>query len=326
MSAISAQHLKRYYRIVRKMPGLSGSLKSLIYRQYETVKAVDDVSFEIEEGELIAFIGPNGAGKTTTLKTLSGLLYPTSGRVTILGHQPFKRDYVFLKKISLVSGQKMQLWWDLPPIETFLLNKAIYEIPDKKFTETLHDLAELLEVAELLQTPTKKLSLGQRMKCELIAGMLYNPKVIFLDEPTIGLDVVMQQKMRDFIKEYNQKYQASIILTSHYMQDVQELCKRVIMIDHGKVAFDGLLHDITHQYGQTRTIKISFNQKIGIQQLHRFGKIIKSENPYFEIETTRDRSADVTQQLLTNFHINDLSIVETPVEEIIRTLFTKNHE
>lgn len=327
MPAISVNHLKKYYKVAKKQPGLAGSFKSLIIRNYETVKAVDDITFEIEEGELVGFIGPNGAGKTTTLKTLSGLLYPTSGTVNVLGYKPYKRDHHYLKKLSFVSGQKIQLWWDLPPMETYLLNKAIYEIPDKKFHETLHDLIDLLDVRDLMNKQVKKLSLGQRMKCELIASMLHTPKVVYLDEPTIGLDVVMQQKIRDFIKEYNQKYNATILLTSHYMQDVQELCKRVIIIDHGKLVYDGLLASITKQFETKKTIKITFDKKINSQDLKQCGSILKSENPYFELEVPKEKIPETTQYLLKHFTTTDLSIADTPIEDIIRSIFTsQDHE
>ena len=206
MALISVSHLKKYYRVYKKEPGLSGSLKSLFHRKYEDVKAVNNVSFDIKEGELVGFIGPNGAGKTTTLKVLSGLLYPTSGKVSVLGFIPFDRQPQFQKQFSLVMGQKNQLWWDLPALDSFLLNKEIYEIPTQQFNQTLAELVKMLDLGEVLKVQVRKLSLGQRMKCELVAALLHLPKVLFLDEPTIGLDVVMQQKIRDFIKGYNQKY------------------------------------------------------------------------------------------------------------------------
>ncbi|MBI3559248.1 ATP-binding cassette domain-containing protein, partial [Candidatus Gottesmanbacteria bacterium] len=229
MPTIIVSHLSKYYQVHQKEPGLGGSIKSLFRRKYYDVKAVDDVSLEIGEGELVGFIGPNGAGKTTTLKTLSGLLYPTKGEVSVLGYTPWKRQPEFQKQFALVMGQKNQLWWDLPAIESFILNKEIYEVQDERYQRMLADLADLLEVKDLLKVQVRKLSLGERMKMELIAALIHSPKVLFLDEPTIGLDVVAQKKMRDFIKIYNQKYQATIILTSHYMDDVKELCQRIII-------------------------------------------------------------------------------------------------
>jgi ABC-2 type transport system ATP-binding protein len=218
MATISVKGLSKYYQVHQKEPGLSGSIKSLFNRKYYDVKAVDDISFEIGEGELVGFIGPNGAGKTTTLKTLSGLLYPTQGEVSVLGYTPWKRQAEFQKQFALVMGQKNQLWWDLPAIESFILNKEIYEVPKAQYEQTLEELSTLLDVKALLKVQVRKLSLGERMKMELIAALIHSPKVLFLDEPTIGLDVVAQKKMRDFVKAYNLKYKATIILTSHYME------------------------------------------------------------------------------------------------------------
>lgn len=248
MAIISARNLTKEYRIYKKEAGLAGAVKSFFKRTYETKTAVETVSFEIGEGELIGFIGPNGAGKTTTLKMLSGLLYPTSGSVTVLGHTPFDRKPAFLKQISLVMGQKNQLWWDLPPMDTFLLNKEIYEIPDREFKQRVEELSVLLDVKDILHVQVRKLSLGQRMKCELMAALLHQPKILFLDEPTIGLDVVVQHKLRSFIKEYNKKYKATILLTSHYMRDVRQLCDRVIVIDFGRIIYDGSLDKLMEKY------------------------------------------------------------------------------
>ena len=224
MAVISVNKLQKFYKVHQKEPGLAGSIRSLFKRKYYDVKAVDGVSFEINEGELVGFIGPNGAGKTTTLKVLSGLLYPTAGDVSVLGYTPWDRKPAFQKQFSLVMGQKNQLWWDLPAIESFILNKEIYEVPDAQYKQTLDELDTLLDVSDVLKVQVRKLSLGQRMKMELIAALIHSPKILFLDEPTIGLDVVMQKKMRDFIKQYN-KFNATIILTSHYMDDVKELCQ-----------------------------------------------------------------------------------------------------
>ncbi len=227
-----------------------GSVKSLVKREHFDVPAVKSVSFDIEEGELIGFIGPNGAGKTTTLKMLSGLIYPSGGEVSVLGYKPFDRKKEFLRQISLVMGQKNQLWWDLPPMDTFLLNKEIYEISDIDFKERVEELSDLLDVKDILQVQVRKLSLGQRMKCELMAALMHQPKILFLDEPTIGLDVVVQQRLRHFITEYNKKHKATIILTSHYMQDVKQLCDRVIVINYGGLIYDGRLSDLTTKYAK----------------------------------------------------------------------------
>lgn len=252
---IKAQRLKKFYRVYKKEPGLVGSLKSLVKRKHDEVKAVSDISFEIKKGELVGFIGPNGAGKTTTLKCLSGLLYPDSGKISVLDFKPWDRQPEFLKQIAFIMGQKGQLWWDLPPIETFSLNKEIYEIPEAEYQRTLKELVDLLEIKDLLKVQVRKLSLGERMKCELVASLLHSPQVLFLDEPTIGLDIVMQKKIRDFIKDYNARHQATIILTSHYMTDVQELCKRVIIIDKGKIVFDGKITEVLKKYAKYKTLK-----------------------------------------------------------------------
>lgn len=299
-----------------------GTLKSLVKRKYEEVKAVDDVTFRIAEGELVGFIGPNGAGKTTTLKCLSGLLYPNSGFISVLGFTPWDRRSNFLKQIAFVMGQKNQLWWDLPPMETFLLNKEIYEISDSKFKKTLGELVELLEVKDVLKIQTRKLSLGQRMKCELIAALLHQPKVLFLDEPTIGLDVVMQKKIRDFIKEYNRKCESTIILTSHYMGDIQELAKRVIIIDKGKIVFDGQLEEITKKYADHKLVSVIFSKKVERKDLKKIGKIKAFSFPKASLMIKKGAVSLAASELLKKFPIEDLNIEEPPIEDIIRELFT----
>lgn len=322
MSVISVKNLKKYYQVHKKEPGLIGSIKSLFKREYEDVKAVDGISFSIEEGELIGFIGPNGAGKTTTLKCLSGLLYPTSGKLSVLGFNPWNRKHEFLKQISLVMGQKNQLWWDLPPIETFILNKEIYEVPEKEFKKVLDDLVDLLEVRDILNVQVRKLSLGQRMKCELIAALLHSPRVLFLDEPTIGLDVVMQKKMRDFIKIYNQKYKASIILTSHYMGDVKELCQRVIIIDKGRIIFDGALKEIIERYADHKVIKVVFSKEIDSKKLEKIAQVKEYNYPSAVFVIKRGATNAAAAELLKNFPIADLNIEEPSIEDIIREVFT----
>lgn len=322
MVLISVKNLKKYYQVHQKEPGLMGSLKSLFNRQYKSVKAVNNISFSINEGELVGFIGPNGAGKTTTLKCLSGLLYPTSGELSVLNFNPWHRKHEFLKQIALVMGQKNQLWWDLPAMETFLLNKEIYEIPDQKFKKVLADLVDLLDVKEVLKVQVRKLSLGQRMKCELIAALLHSPKVLFLDEPTIGLDVVMQKKMRDFIKAYNQKYKASIILTSHYMGDVQQLCQRVIIIDHGQILFDGNLSEIVKKYADHKLLKVVFNEKVDQKKLKKIGKVKEYQFPQAVLTVKRKVSNSAAAQLLKSFPVADLNIEEPSIEDIIREVFT----
>jgi ABC-2 type transport system ATP-binding protein len=322
MSIIEVKHLKKYYQVHKKEPGLMGSIRSLFHRKYEDVKAVDKISFEIEEGELVGFIGPNGAGKTTTLKCLSGLLYPTSGSVSVLGFNPWDRKYSFLKQISLVMGQKNQLWWDLPAIESFILNREIYEIPKEGYEKTLDELTTLLEVKDILKIQVRKLSLGQRMKCELIAALLHSPRVLFLDEPTIGLDVVMQKKMRDFVKEYNRRKKSTILLTSHYMGDVKELCKRVIIIDKGKIVFDGELSEIVEKYADHKVLSVVFAKEIDPKKLAEIGEVKEFDYPRAVIYVKREASSLAAAELLQHFPVADLNVEEVPIDQIIREVFT----
>jgi ABC-2 type transport system ATP-binding protein len=259
---IEVRSLTKTFRVAHKDPGLAGALKGLFTRQYRDVHAVRDITFSIKEGELVGFLGPNGAGKTTTLKMLSGLLHPSSGEATVLGHVPWKRERDFQKQFTMVMGQRTQLWWDLPAWDSFLLNKEIYEIPKDQFEDMVNDLADLLEIKDLLDVPVKKLSLGQRMKAELACSLLHRPRVLLLDEPTIGLDVVMQQKVREFIRAYNRKWKATVLLTSHNMEDVSELCTRILLINHGQILFDGSLPDFQTHYGRlplTEAMRAAFS-------------------------------------------------------------------
>ncbi|MDP3888691.1 MAG: ATP-binding cassette domain-containing protein [bacterium] len=324
MSAIKVQQLRKIFTVNQSPSGFSGTIQSFFKRKYKEVKAVDGISFSIDEGELVGFIGPNGAGKTTTLKCLSGILYPTSGTLSVLGFTPWERNYNFLKEIALVAGQKNQLLWDLPPIETFKLNKEIYEIPDKQYRETLDQLSELLEIKEIVKTQVRKLSLGQRMKCELVAALLHRPKVLFLDEPTIGLDVVMQKKMREFIREYNHRFKASILLTSHYMDDVKELCKRVIIIDKGLIIFDGNLSEIVEKHAPHKILQVVFNEDFDLKKLDKIGEVKELNFPKATILVPREASNAAAAELLHHFPVADLNIEEVPIEDIIRQVFTGN--
>lgn len=324
MSIISVNNLKKYYWIYQKDPGFLGSLKSLFNRKYKEIKAVDGVSFEIAEGELVGFIGPNGAGKTTTLKVLSGLLYPTSGQINVLGREPFKRQKEFQVNISLVMGQKNQLWWDLPAWESFILNKEIYQIKNEEFQQTVKKLSLMLDAEDILKIQVKKLSLGQRMKCELIASLLHSPKILFLDEPTIGLDVIAQQNMRDFIKEYNKEFKATIILTSHYMGDVKELCKRVIIINEGSIIYDGLLEKIVNKFAPYKVMKIDFEKEVEPNKLKQFGKVEEFNQLQATIQVEKSEISTKTGKLLSDFDIVDLTIEDPAIEEIIREIFNQN--
>lgn len=323
MSIIAVKNLKKYYQVHQKEPGLLGAIKSLFHRKYYNVKAVDNISFDIKEGELIGFIGPNGAGKTTTLKVLSGLLYPTSGEIKVLGFEPFKRQANFQKQFSLILGQKNQLWWDLPPLESFILNKEIYEVPEEKFKKILDELSAMLNAKDILKVPVRKLSLGQRMKCELIAALIHSPRVLFLDEPTIGLDVVAQKAMRDFIKEYNKIFNATIVLTSHYMEDVKELCKRVIIINEGQILYDGLLEKIVNKFAPFKVITVDFEKEVEFEKLRDFGKVEEFDGIHAKIQINKNQISKKTSELLSKFRISDLTIEDLAIEDIIRDIFTK---
>lgn len=305
MHTIIADNLSKVYEVQKKRSGLSGSIQDLFSPVKEPKEAVKGVSFVIDEGELVGFIGPNGAGKTTTLKMLSGLLYPSGGSVRVLGNDPWKRDYEFLKQISLVMGQKNQLWWDLPAIESFNLAKDIYGIPDAQYKKTLNKLVEMLEIGDVLNVQVRKLSLGQRMKAELVAALIHSPKILFLDEPTIGLDVVMQQSMRQFLKEYNMGSDGSIILTSHYMDDVKELCKRVIIIDKGSILYDGLLSDVISKFSK-----------------HKIIEIIATNGDIKTYKVLREKVAQKAASLLKESEVVDINIKEVEIEDVIRSVFT----
>ncbi len=319
--AIVVDHLVRDFEVPDREPGLKGAVSSFFSPKKKTVNALKGISFTIQKGELVGFIGANGAGKTTTLKTLSGLLYPTSGFVSVLDHDPWERRNEFLKQISLVMGQKNQLWWDLPAIETFELNKAIYEIPQKIYEENLNELVGLLEMEKFIKTPVRKLSLGQRMRMELIAALLHRPQILFLDEPTIGLDVVAQAKVRDFIYEYNKKYGATIILTSHNMDDLTNLARRVIVIDEGKILFDGAFEELTSRFAKEKIIKATLKSDDNLSNLETIGKVRKLAFPEVIISVPRSTTAVAASELLQNFAVEDLVIEEIPIEDVVRRVF-----
>ncbi len=321
---IHVSHLSRSFRQYKKSAGLKASIKGIFHREYFNINAVDDVSFDIAPGEMVGFIGPNGAGKTTTLKMLSGLLHKSSGEINVLGFEPFKRQPEFLKSYALVMGQKSQLLWDLPPIETFELNKEIYSIDPKKYHESINYLSELLGVTEVLEVPVRKLSLGQRMKCELIASLLHQPQLLFLDEPTIGLDVVVQKKIRAFLKEYNQLHQTTVMLTSHYMEDVQELCSRVIIINQGKVVYDGDLASLIRRYANYKNLKLDFTKKVKKDDLIKFGEITHFHDGLSAtIKVPRDTHLAVASALIKKLPVDNLDIAEIGLDEVIRQIFTQ---
>lgn len=320
--SVVVEHLTKSFDVVeQRQKGFGSYIKNILYPQKKKIFALKNISFSIEPGEIVGFIGPNGAGKTTTLKILSGLLYPTSGFIQVEGFNPWNKQNVFLKKIALVMGQKNQLWWDLPAIDTLELNKAIYEIPEKEYNETLSEMASILEVGDYLNTQVRKLSLGQRMRLELIAALIHHPEVLFLDEPTLGLDVVGQQKLRDFIFEYNKKYKATIILTSHNMQDLVNLTKRVIVIDKGEIIFDGNLKKLVEEYSKEKTLKIYFSSDVDIKKLEEIGKIKRYSFPMAIITVAREQSTFAAAEILQNFPVSDITIEEESIESIIRRVF-----
>ena len=321
MPQIHVAQLAKHYQVHEKEPGLAGSLRAFVARKYRTVKAVDGVSFDIQQGEMVGFLGPNGAGKTTTLKVLSGLLYPTSGVATVMGFTPQKRQAAYLKQFTLVMGQKQQLLWDLPAIETFLVNQAIYEIPKDQYESTVKELDDLLELGPLLKKQVRKLSLGERMKCELAAALLHRPKVLFLDEPTIGLDVTMQVRIRDFVGEYNRRHGATVILTSHYMADVTALCERIVVIDKGKLLYDGNFRALIERIAPYKILKLQFTQPVTREQVAHFGNVESCDGMTAVLHVPRAKAAETASRLLNEMDVDDVNFEDPPVEDIIRDVF-----
>ena len=323
MPAITASGLTKIYRTYKKRPGLAGAVRGLFRREYEEVRAADGVSFSIEEGEFVGFLGPNGAGKTTVLKMLSGLLHPTSGDARVLGHVPWKREDALKRQFSLLMGQKNALWWDLPARESLELNRTIYGIADARFREVVGGLTEMLDVKDKLDVMVRELSLGERMKFELICALLHSPKVLFLDEPTIGLDVTSQQKVRDFLREYNRGHGIVTMLTSHYMGDIEALCPRVIIIDHGRIFFDGPLAQVIEKYATHKILGLTFGDTAA-HDLAPFGEIVEKTSHTVRLRVPRVRATEVCREVLGRFPVTDLSVEETPIEDVIRLLFAEH--
>ena len=321
---IRARELTKHFRVHKRPPGFVSAMKSLVRRKYETVKAVDGVSFTIERGERVGFLGPNGAGKTTTLKVLAGLLHPTSGEVEVEGHVPFKRETPLLEAITLVMGQKSQLIWDLPPSETYAMNRAVFDVPKAQFDKTLSELTELLDLAPLLDKPTRQLSLGERMKCELAAALLHQPTTLFLDEPTIGLDVAMQVAIRDFVRSYNQKHEATVLLTSHYMDDVVALCPRIIVIDAGVLIHDGDLRQLIKTMDPDKRVSFTLTSvPLGDDEVAKLGVLVTREGGRITLKVGEAQIPSVVGHLLGALKAADLAIEDPPLEEILRVMFGK---
>ncbi|MBL7058737.1 ATP-binding cassette domain-containing protein [Patescibacteria group bacterium] len=321
MPIITIKNLSKSFIYHKKAEGLRGSIKALFKREKLTKDAVKNISFSINKGEFVGFLGPNGAGKTTTLKMLSGILYPTHGSIIVGGHNPAKRESEFKKKISIVMGQKAQLWPSLPAIETFTLIQKMYELDENNYRNRLNELANLMDVEDILNVQVRKLSLGQRMKCELIASLLHNPKILFLDEPTIGLDIVSQKKIREFLKEYNQKFKTTIILTSHYMDDVQDLCKRLIIINDGQIGYDGSIKDIIEEYSKDKNIHVIFRNKILKRDLSKIGKVYNYEPYEAKISIPMEEANKKISLLINKFPVKDINIKDVTLEEIVEDIF-----
>jgi ABC-2 type transport system ATP-binding protein len=310
-----------HFKVHVKEAGFVGSLHSLFHRKYRQIVAVDDISFDIPAGEIIGFLGPNGAGKTTILKMMSGLLHPTSGTVSVDGHTPHQRDAAFLHRITLVMGQKQQLLWDLPASDSFLVNQAYYDIPDADYRKRLGELIELLALQRVIDKPMRTLSLGERMKCELAAALLHQPKILFLDEPTIGLDITMQQNVRDFIRDYNRLHNATVVLTSHYMGDIAALVSRVIVIDNGQLAFDGTLRDLTQRVADRKILKLHFTSLVARTALERFGVVERLDGHMATIRVERGAVPQIAGAILAEYPVEDIAIEDIPIEDVVSSLF-----
>ncbi|HEC78502.1 MAG TPA: ATP-binding cassette domain-containing protein [candidate division WOR-3 bacterium] len=316
---IEVNDLIKIYKVHKKKPGFLNSLKDFFFRKYESVVALNKISFKVEKGELLGYIGPNGAGKTTTLKILSGILYPTKGNVRIMDFVPYKRNKEFLKNIAFIMGQKSQLWWDIPAMETFLLNKEIYSIHHKAFNERLKELTELLDIGDKIHIPVRKLSLGERMKMELIASLLHAPKIIFLDEPTIGLDIIAQDVIRKFLIEYNQTHNATIILTSHYIKDIESICNRIIIVDDGQIIFDGKKEEILKTLLQESVIRIRFKKQH--TDVEKIGVVLSHNKNYYVIKIPTVKLKDVISYILQKNEVEEITIDKLQLEDAIKRIY-----
>ena len=321
MSIIAVNNLSKIYPVAIKKPGLKGTLTHFFRRTYREIKAVQDISFQIQSGEVVGFLGANGAGKTTTLKMLTGLIHPSTGEVRVANYVPFRRQPQFLRKTSLVMGQKQQLLWDLPALDSLRINAAVYNISEPVFKQRLGELAEMLGVEDKLHQPVRKLSLGERMKAELLAALLHHPQVLFLDEPTLGLDINAQVAVREFLQEYNQRYDATCLLTSHYMADITALCDRVLLIHQGQLIYDGLLDGLLDRFAPYREVKIELAQSLSAEQLADFGEIESIQGQEVRFIVPREELTATISRILAQLQVQDLSVSDPPIEEIIGRLF-----
>ena len=323
-SVISISKLAKHYQVPEREAGLKAAAKGLFKRTYKNVKAVDGISFDIQPGEVVGFLGPNGAGKTTTLKMLSGLLHPTSGELSVLGYEPAKRNHDYLRQITLVMGNRNQLSWDLPALDSFDLQRAIYGIPTEEFKRTRDEFIALLDLKELVQKPVRNLSLGERMKMEIVGALLHKPKILFLDEPTLGLDVTMQKRIRSFIAEYNKRYGATVLLTSHYMADVEALCKRVIVIHHGQLLFDGDLAALVQKFSAFKTVAFDIDNPN--QDFSQYGDVVSIDGLHVTLRVPKEKTSAVTTRLLSDLAVDDLTVEATPIEDVIESVFSVKKE
>ncbi|MDM9381401.1 ATP-binding cassette domain-containing protein [Chlorogloeopsis sp. ULAP01] len=321
MPIIEAQNLSKVYPVAVKEPGLIGTITHFFRRTYREIKAVQDVSFEIGTGEVVGFLGPNGAGKTTTLKMLTGLVHPSSGKVRVAGYVPFRRQEAFLQKITLVMGQKQQLLWDLPAMDSLKINAAVYDISEREFRQRVGELTEMLSLEGKLSQPVRKLSLGERMKAELLAALLHHPKVLFLDEPTLGLDVNAQVGVRDFLREYNQRYQATVLLTSHYMADITALCERVLLIHRGNLMYDGSLDGLLERFAPYREVHIELAHPLPKEKLMLYGDVQKVDGRMVCFMVQQEELTRTVSRILVELEVTDLKVTEPPVEEVIGRVF-----
>jgi ABC-2 type transport system ATP-binding protein len=321
---VEVRELAKVFRVPEREAGLRASLRSLFRRRHRDVRAVDGISFSIDAGEVVGFLGPNGAGKTTTLKMLSGLLYATSGEALVLGHVPSRRERDYLRQITLVMGNRNQLQWDLPALDSFELNRAIYRLGQEDFRRLRDELIELLDVGDLVRKPVRNLSLGERMKVEIVGSLVHRPQVLFLDEPTIGLDVTMQKRIRSFIGEYNRRYEATVLLTSHYMADVEALCRRVIVIHHGRILFDGQLSRLGERFAAYKTIEVALAD--GAVDLGRYGDVLERDGDRIKLRVPKEDTSRVAAQLLNEHEVIDLTIEDPPIEDVIELVFAEAAE
>ncbi|NEP63220.1 MAG: ATP-binding cassette domain-containing protein [Symploca sp. SIO2G7] len=321
MLAIDVQSLTKIYPVAIKQPGVGGTLRHFFRRQYRQVKAVNNVSLTIKPGEIVGFLGPNGAGKTTTLKMLTGLIYPSSGHVNVFGHTPFQRQHSFLEQITLVMGQKQQLIWDLPTLDSLRINGAIYGLSAQELRHRIQELADMLNLTDKLTQPVRKLSLGERMKAEMLAALLHRPKVLFLDEPTLGLDVNAQMAVRQFLQMYNQRYQATIVLTSHYMADITALCDRVLLIYQGQLIYDGSLNSLVEQFAPYREVTAELAQEIPAESLQTYGEIQSIDGCKVVLLVRREDLTTTVSQALAQLPVRDLTVTDPPIEDIIGKVF-----